>query len=178
MKRLLLIVLMLLTCSPVMFAQDSIPELNPGKILNVNQLARYRWYYSLEEAMREPDKVYKLNLEKSKLKTFPEEIFRFPNLHMLDLSNNKIKSIPEDIYKIPYLQYLNLYNNKIKVLPDNFQYLSQLTTLYLGSNKLIGVQAWVGGLGKLRRLDVSYNNITPYELGTIKYQLPKCEVTP
>ena len=178
MMRNLSLLLLLLCCISFAQAQDEIPPADPGKVLSPNQLDRYPWYYSLEEAMREPSKVYKLNLQDKKLKEFPQEILQLENLHMLDLSKNKLKELPVDIYKLPYLQYLNLYQNKVKALPDNFQYLGQLRTLFLGSNKLTTVPAWVGGLGYLRRLDLSFNNLTPYEIESIKYSLPKCDVTP
>jgi Leucine-rich repeat (LRR) protein len=161
-----------------LLAQESsqlVPD--PDLVKNSEQLNREVWFTSLEDAMREPEKVYKLNLKGQKLKQFPEEIFQLPNLHLLDLSDNKIKIIPDRINELVYLKSLNLTDNKIRFLPKNLQYLSQLTSLYLGSNKLIEVPAWVGGLGKLRRLDVSRNNLNNYEILSLEYQIPNCRVT-
>lgn len=165
----------LLLCLPSLsFAQ--VPD--PDKVKNDTELGRELWYNSLEDAMREPEKVYKLNLSDQKLKEIPSEIFNFPNLHMLNLSNNKIKEIPSDINRLPYLTMLNLYGNKIRDLHPNMQYLGELRKLYLGKNKLVYAPAFIGGLGKLRHLDMTRNFVTPYELANLQSQLPKCTILP
>jgi Leucine-rich repeat (LRR) protein len=62
-------------------------------------------------------------------------------------------------------------------LPSSIASLTELTTLYLGENRLPEMPLWVGGLGKLRILDVSYNGLTPYEIETLMRNLPKCQIT-
>ena len=47
-------------------------------------------YTSLEEALKNPELVIKLELRKKGLKVFPKEIIQFTNLQYLDLSKNKI----------------------------------------------------------------------------------------
>jgi len=54
-------------------------------------------YTSLESALKNPEQVYRLKLQKQELKDFPKEIFLMKNLRQLDLSKNKIKVIPEEI---------------------------------------------------------------------------------
>lgn len=164
----------LFLCFPTLsYAQVPAPDAK-----NDVELGRELWYNSIEDAMREPDKVYKLNLSDQKIKEFPTEVFNFPNLHMLNLSNNKIKEVPSDINRLPYLTMLNLYNNKIRILHSNMQDLSELRKLYLGRNKLVYAPAFMGGLGKLRHLDLTRNFVTPYELANLQYQLPKCNILP
>ncbi len=161
------------------FVQDSFAQVpNPDLVKNDTELGREVWYYSIDEAMKQPEKVYKLNLSGQKLKEFPSELYNLPNLHMLDLSKNKIDEIPADINQLPYLTMLNLYDNKIRILHPNMQYLGELRHLFLGRNKLVAAPAFVGGLGKLQRLDVSRNYITSYELANLQYQLPNCNITP
>ena len=148
-----------------------------GPLQDSRQLQRSKWYYSIDEAMREPAKVYKLSLEGKKMKTLPAEISRFPNIQMLNLSNNKLKTLPPEIGKLQNLEVLILANNKINTLPDEISQMENLTKLYLAKNRLVEVPAWIGGLSKLRFIDLTSNNLTNYEIGLIQYRLPKCKIT-
>lgn len=141
------------------------------------QLQREKWYYSMDEAMRNPDKVYKLSLKGEGLKYFPTEITYFRNLQVLNLSDNKIKEIPSSIGDLKNLEVVILAQNKIRVLPDEMAELDNLVKLYLASNKLVDMPAWVGGLGKLRLLDLAYNAMTDYDIALVEYRLPRCVVT-
>ncbi|RMG75102.1 MAG: leucine-rich repeat domain-containing protein [Bacteroidetes bacterium] len=155
------------------------PELTPqaGPVLGAEELARQPWFYSIDEAMRQPEQVYKLSLEDRKLKRFPREITRFPNLQVLNLSNNKLKDLPPYIAELPNLQILILHHNKLRSLPEEMKQLKHLEQLYLGWNKFMEVPAWVGGLSRLRRLDVAFNAMTLYEVDLLRARLPRCEVT-
>ncbi|GAB4405118.1 MAG: hypothetical protein OHK0039_05910 [Bacteroidia bacterium] len=155
------------------------PELTPvaGPLINADQLNRKPWFYSIDEAMRAPEQVYKLSLEGKNLKRFPFDIARFPNLQVLNLSNNKIREIPDEISSLKNLQVLNLARNRIFVLPENMRYLEHLTHLYLGYNKIVQMPAWVGGFGQLRVLDLAYNNLTLLDIDQVRARLPYCTVT-
>lgn len=155
------------------------PEARPeaGPLLSASQLERKKWFYSIDEAMRDPNNVYKLSLQDTDLKFFPMEVKRFPNLQVLNLSNNKIKTVPVEIAELGNLQVLILANNKLRALPDEMKELANLQSLYLGRNRFIQIPAWVGGLSKLRHMDLSYNNLTSYEVDLVRQRLPRCEVT-
>ncbi|WNJ16077.1 leucine-rich repeat domain-containing protein [Pontibacter sp. G13] len=146
-------------------------------MLSARQLDNAVWYYSMDEAMREPEKVVKLSLKKKHLKRFPQELSRFPNLQVLNLSHNKIKELPNDISQFHNLQVLILSHNKIRSLPDAFRDMDNLKELYLGFNRLMAVPAWVGGLSKIEHIDLTRNNITTYEIERLKAKLPTCEIT-
>ncbi|MEO1448605.1 MAG: leucine-rich repeat domain-containing protein [Bacteroidota bacterium] len=149
-----------------------------GPVLAAEELRRAKWFYSMSEAMREPEKVYKLSLSRKKLKRMPTDIImRFPNLQVLNLSQNKIKEIPDEIIRLKNLQTLILHHNKLRKLPADMREMGELQELYLGYNKFIQVPAWVGGLGKLRRLDITSNQLTLYEIELVQKRLPRCEVT-
>lgn len=178
-----------LSCSFALNAQDTTEvaeptqpsfmstELEAGPVLNSIQLNRQKWFYSMDEAMRQPDKVYKLSLTKEKLKAFPYDLSRLKNLQVLNLSGNKIKEIPGQIAELPNLQIVILTNNKIRTLPDEMSELENLEALYLGNNNLAAMPGWIGGLSKLRKLDLSYNQLSEYEIGLVRYRLPRCDVS-
>lgn len=164
-------------------AQDSmVAEMTPVpaeplQLLNAAQLQRAKWYYSIDEAMRERDQVYKLAIKNQKLTEFPREILLFPNLQVLDLSGNRFKSLPDEIGQLRKLETLNLFNNRLKYLPLSLKELEELKVMYVGRNRLVEVPAWIGGLSKLRKLDVSYNLLTDYEIEKVQELLPRCEIT-
>lgn len=156
---------------------DAFLPLPDSFLLSGVQLDRQPWIYSMDEAMRNPMKVYKLSLKGQRLKEFPRDLSRFPNLQILDLSHNKIRHVPPTVQDLPHLQKLNLYHNHIKSLPDELKYLEYLHSLYLGKNRLVQIPTWVGGLSKLRALDLSFNHLTRYEISLVEALMPNCRVS-
>jgi Leucine-rich repeat (LRR) protein len=180
-------VLLLLALASNLHAQpgDSIaaPNANPeipapaGPLLSAYELERAPYFYSVGDAMRNPAAVYKLSLSGQKLRAIPDEVFRMSNLQILNLSGNRIEEVPAEIRNLKNLQIIILSNNRIRVLPDAFRELENATHLYLGRNRLIEVSAWVGGLSKLRALDVSFNHLTEYEIQRLQQRMPRCLIT-
>lgn len=161
-----------------LFAQPALEDGEEnGRLLNSAELRNEKWYYDLDEALSEPEKVYKLSLTDQKMKTLSADIGNLKNLQMLSLSNCGLKHIPVEIAQCNRLQMISMYNNKLKYLPIEFRELQKLEVLYLGRNRLTEMPLWVGGLGKLKRLDISRNRITPEELTYIKRILPRATVT-
>ncbi|MCS7072994.1 MAG: leucine-rich repeat domain-containing protein, partial [Bacteroidia bacterium] len=76
-------------------------------------------FYSLEDALRNPDKVTRLDLSNQGLSYFPEEICRLLNLQSLILSGNQIKEIPESIGNLKQLKQLKLNENLLQELPES-----------------------------------------------------------
>lgn len=68
----------------------------------------YKTYYSLEEALKEPLQVQKLDLSLQKIVALPIEIGQFENLVYLDLSFNKFGLLPAEFAQLKKLEYLNL----------------------------------------------------------------------
>lgn len=127
-------------------------------------------YTSLEEALKTPDKVVKLELRKKKYKTFPKEIFQFKNLQYLDLSKNSITEIPPEIKQLTELQYFTIARNNIIELPNEIGELKNLYYLNLNQNDLEALSPAIGNLGKLRNLDLWSNNLSrfPEEIKDMK----------
>jgi len=119
-------------------------------------------YTTIEEALKNPDAVIKLELRKSKLKEFPKEIFQFKNLQYLDLSKNNIKEIPEDIAKLTNLQHLSLSKNSLESIPMEIGELVNLYYLNLNQNDIGAIPPQIGKLVNLRNLDLWSNNISVF----------------
>lgn len=149
----------------------------PGPLLDAYQLRNSKWYFSIDEARREPEKVYKLSLSGKKYKNLPPGLDRFSNLQVLNVSHNKLKTIPNEISRLQNLEVLMLSKNKINRLPEEIKNMENLTTIYLSRNRLVEVPAWLGGLSKLRTLDLSLNNLTNYEIELVQKRLPRCKIT-
>jgi len=77
----------------------------------------YREYTSLEEALKTPAAVYRLNLQKQRLKEVPAGIFLLDHLEELNLSHNRIKELPAQIGELKNLKILDLSHNKLAELP-------------------------------------------------------------
>lgn len=158
-------------CSMMVF------NLNAQRLLSTTELEKQPTFYSLDKAVANKDKVYKLNLSKQKLKEFPKEILLFPNLQILILANNQITEIPKEINQLQNLQVLHLAKNKIKKLPETIGDLKNLHTMYMSRNRLIYFPNEMRGLDNLRLLDVTRNHLTYDEIAFIKKILPdNCEL--
>lgn len=158
-------------------APAPLPEFTPGELLGPYELQEEKFFDNLEDALSNPEKVYKLSLAGQKLKQIPAEVFALSNLQVLILSENKIKFLPEEIGQLKNLQLLSLYDNKLRTVPDDFRELENLSTLYLGRNRLTELPIWMGGIGQLRRLDISRNPMTPLEITYIRNMLGGVEIS-
>lgn len=119
-------------------------------------------YTSLAEALKNPDKVVKLELRKQKLKTFPKDIFKFKNLQWLDLGKNNLKELPDSIELLTQLQYLNVSRNVLTSLNKNIGKLTNLVYLNANNNELWALPPQIGSLEKLQVLDLWSNNLEDF----------------
>lgn len=86
-------------------------------------------YESLEEAFKNPDEVFGLNIRDKKLEDFPKAIFKFIELRKLDIGFNNILELPKEIYYLTHLKELNINSNKLYTLPDEIGLLNKLENL-------------------------------------------------
>ena len=127
-------------------------------------------YNNLQEALQNPDKVYRLNLKGKKLKSFPMDILKFKNLQELDLSKNKLDSLPEEIGTLSNLQVLDISSNNLEYLPNEIGKLKNLKKLAAGKNEILAIPKQIGMLENLEILDLWSNQISifPEELGKLQ----------
>ncbi|MFL5751815.1 MAG: leucine-rich repeat domain-containing protein [Bacteroidia bacterium] len=111
-------------------------------------------YTSLYSAMKEPDKVYRLNLSNLPADSFPIDLSKFKNLEYLCLNNDHIEFIPRSIGDLSKLKVLELNGDNFKTLPPEFSKLTNLQELYLNVNKNIDLTKSINVLSTLPRLSI------------------------
>ncbi len=87
-----------------------------------------------------PEKVNMLHLHPNwKRKTFPTEVFNFPNVRELWLGMRDFKAVPETIAQLKELRSLDFQNGGLERLPDNIgelKHLEELTLLFSSVERL------------------------------------------
>ncbi len=126
-------------------------------------------YRSLSEALVHPENVYRLNLSKSKLDSFPDDIFLLKNLVELDISKNNIEELPDRIGELKNLRILRAGNNHLVHLPESIGQLQNLEVLSLNRNVIVDLPHTIGQLQNLQVLELWDNEIEslPEELGDL-----------
>jgi Leucine-rich repeat (LRR) protein len=114
-------------------------------LLDSVALVQKKEFTSLEEALKNPSSVYRLDLSYSGLAEFPMEILQLPNIQSLNLSNNGMMTIPGDIVRLIKLQRLNLATNGLKRLPVEIATMKNLKWLDITQNQFLSSE-----LNKLR----------------------------
>lgn len=141
--------------------------------------------YSLEEALRQPEKVKSLTLRAASLTEFPAELTKLVNLEKLDLSMNLLWELNPDRIQLPALKELNLANNpgisvidlegigksfpglknldlsnnQIRHLGLGIRELERLEHINLGRNFIEFMPEVLGELRELKTIDVSDNQL-------------------
>lgn len=130
-------------------------------------------YTNLEEALKEPEKVYHLDLSKKKIQDFPMEVLKFSNLRTLKLYKNKIDSIPDEISQLKNLRELNVGMNNLTKFNVHICELTNLEKLILNQNEIQEIPAEIKNLKKLVHLDMWDNDlfVIPEEIGELKETL-------
>lgn len=120
-------------------------------------------YKSLEEALRNPTKVYRLNLSNQNLKVLSDSIWgMFENLEYLSLKNDHLKEIPAGIGNLRNLKTLDLSGNDFKVLPASFSRLKNLNEIYLNDEKEMDFNqslVVIQGLPNLKTVHLENDNL-------------------
>lgn len=142
----------------ILFLYPYISSAQPGKI-----------YTTLSEAIKDPRKVYKLELRRDGLEAIPEEVFSMTNLEELYLEKNSIVKIPKEIGLLTNLKILDLDQNQIDSVPPEIGNLILLEELDLDQNKLVYLSPEIGLLKNLRSLDLHQNLLSglPSEIGNL-----------
>lgn len=124
-----------------------------GENFSADSLSKYPVYTSLEVALREPEKVYRLHIKWTRMDSLPEAIFILHNLRELHVSNCKLLILNKNIHKLENLQYLVLYKNRLVILPDEICNMTQLRYLDVSRNLIYALPDNIGQLNNLREIN-------------------------
>lgn len=141
-----------------------------AQLLSQIELDTVKVYHSLAAALKEPDKVHRLELSKEKLKVVPEEIRKLKNLNALDLGRNKLSELPAWMRELQYMQEFSAGNNRFTEVPGTVCNWKHLKRLDLHQNRLTGIPACMGEMKELVSLDLWSNDLEdfPDELNGMK----------
>ncbi|WP_299189386.1 hypothetical protein [uncultured Aquimarina sp.] len=114
-------------------------------------------YYSLEEALKNPEKVKGLQIRDKGLEKIPNEIVKLVNLEYLRLHHNRFEKIPDFIFKMNTIKVLEIGGNKLNAIPEGIGQMTQLEYLGLKANGLTTLPKSIGILTNLKHLDLDFN---------------------
>jgi Leucine-rich repeat (LRR) protein len=153
-------------------------------------------YLSMHDALKTPDRVYRLNLsQKDKiddlknlgelknleyldlslcnLEKLPKQVLYCRHLKILDISLNDLKELPDEISELEELEELDASFNNLKTLPDELGLCSNLKRLDFLGNRMLNVRSdQFVGLVSLRGLSCKLSKET---LEQMTYSLPNME---
>jgi hypothetical protein len=120
------------------------------------------------------ENITALDLPDQNFKTFPEEMFRYPQLQIITYNQRSIehhiKELSPEIGQLTSLTTLILQNDELEHLPAEIGKLKNLKTLDLSYNALTDLPSEMGQLTNLQNLNLHYNNLhhLPAEIGKLK----------
>ena len=108
-------------------------------LLSEEELAEQKVFKNLDKALKDPNKVYILDLSGQDLDKLPRDIGRFRRVQILKLTNNNLSELPREMTRLRNLQVLYLDSNNFTKLNFDFSnpiFYKNLEKLYLGHNPL------------------------------------------
>ncbi len=132
-------------------------------------------YTNLEDALKNPEKVYRLDLSNQFInKTQYESFSKFKNLVFLSLKNDHLKEIPNTIYSLTNLRILDLSGNDFRFLSKDIKKLKKLEEIYLNDEPYADVNQELSVLGKLPKLRILHLEndkigVLPKNLNSLKH---------
>ncbi len=133
-----------------------------AQLLDPIALDTVKEYHSLEAALRDPEKVFKLQLTQKKLKVVPDDIRKLTNLNALDLGRNKLKELPAWMGELVNMQEFRAPRNKFTEMPAVVCQWKHLKRLDMHQNQLPGLPPCMGDLTELVSLDLWSNDLETF----------------
>ncbi|GEM_PF-5905832 len=108
--------------------------------------------WSLEAAMRAPERITELYITGRKLRTLSVDFRPFVRLRKLDLSNNCLQDLPSTLADVPQLESLVLSGNSFSQLPQVISECLHLKELVIDSTYITHLPLWLARLPALNAL--------------------------
>lgn len=149
-----------------------------AQLLPKDSLKKQPVYTSLEAALKEPEKVYRLHLKWIRMDSLPAAIFTLTHLQELSVTNCKLSVLNQDIYKFNKLQYLTLYKNRLVRLPNEFCDLSNLCYVDINRNLISELPEDIGYMYNLQEINAwgNYLLVLPVSITLLKDTLKKIDL--
>lgn len=130
-------------------------------------------YTNIDDALKNPEKVYNLNLSNQEINLSNDQWKLFVNLENLNLKNDGLKQIPKELSNLKRLKILDISGNEFNELPNEFSNLYNLEELYLNNEKnlkLSDALKILAKLPKLKSLHLENDNLEelPSEINKLK----------
>lgn len=108
--------------------------------------------YTRISEIKDPLKVYHLEMRYDRLRRIPPIVFECTNLRSLNLSKNFIDTLPPEIGRLVNLEELNLQRNRIRSVPPEIGQLARLRILNISRNPILELPDAMGNLTSLEVL--------------------------
>jgi hypothetical protein len=167
-------------------SSDSLQGNKRSRLLSESELFSKKEYNSLQQALKEPDSVYKLNISGQGITVIPKEILKLKNLQYLNIGDNKLtvlpdeicnlenleeivvysnsfEALPQDMGRLQNLKSISAYNNRLKNLPESICQLSRLEDLVLDNNNLSALPTCFENLHQLKRISLNQNQLSRFD---------------
>ncbi len=131
-------------------------------------------YTSLDEALAEPQQVYRLKLSKLPVRdSLPETLFQLTELRELTVKGCRLCVLNRNICKLSRLELLNLDKNKLVRLPEAIGRLKRLRNLIVSRNLLETLPDSVAEMESLEYVDAWGNPlyVLPESVTALKHTL-------
>lgn len=183
------------------FALCAAPKAQKAQTIYYDSTDNGKTYTSLQEALKEPQKVYRLKLTKlDNRDSLPEELFsltelreltikgcrlcilnqhidKLGKLESLNLDKNKLVRLPETIGNLSRLKFLCISRNLMETLPESISRMTELTYIDAWDNPLYILPESIKSLQKsLKTLDLRQIPLTKLEFKAMQELLPFTEI--
>ncbi len=115
---------------------------------------------SMQEALKNPEKVYKLSLRNTRTKHLSHNIKKLTNLRVLDISGSFITEIPSEIEECKHLKSILANASKLSIIPPSIGNLKKLRVLNFAYCNIKSIPDEVGNITSLWSLSLDSNDLT------------------
>ena len=130
-----------------------------------------KWYTSIEEAEKIPQKVKYLRLWHIDVSKYCGRFSQFIHVKHLDISWSPTTKLPTDIASLKQLNILRILNVPLQEFPEWICSLSKLRELTVRGTEIRVIPSDISQLQHLKRLEIGNNNLSylPQEIGQLEH---------
>lgn len=138
------------------------------KMLNQRELDNCTHFYSLNDALKDTQKVYIADFANIGLSVLSEQIAELKRLQILILDDNYLTQIPNKISNLKKLQIIRANNNSLENLPQNIGLLSNLEEISVSFNNISSIPNSITNAANLKILNIDHNLLSDININWSK----------